>query len=210
MKKLTVVVAALVIAGMTSSWAQSNIINTTSNEVAGFVFGPVPISFTGKLSNKGSVDAAALAATAPGGGTLEFAEGYEVGPLSTGQVGMAIGTSLGTSNVTSGVNSGAVVLVGYKILTSFDFVDLSKAGSKSAKSLSGWTEDGEGRVPGGSSTNFLPSVQKVVSNAALLVSATITDPKSAGKSTTNVTAKVTGVWQDGATTITGTIGKPKK
>jgi len=215
MKKLTVVVAALVIAGVASSWAQvSNIINTTSNEVAGFVVGPLPISFTGKLSNKGSVNAATLAATTPAGATapLEFAAAYQVGagPATTGQVFLVIGTSLGTSNITSGVNSGGVVLVGYNILGAYDFVDLSKAGSKSTKFLSGWSEDGTGRAAGGSFTNFQSSVWKVVSNSALLVSGTITDPAKAGKSTTNGTAKVTGVWQDGATTITATIGKPKK
>jgi len=194
---------------MTSSWAQSNIINTTSNTVAGYVIGPLPISFTGKLSNKGSVDAATLAATAPGGGTLEFAAGYQVPALSTGQVGMVIGTSLGTSNVTSGVNSGAVVLVGYNILTAFDFVDPKSAKTKSGslKFTSGWREDGFGRI-NGTTTDFLYTVETVVSNACLLVSGTV----SGSAKSTNVSAKVSGVWFDGATTIAGSIktGKPTR
>jgi hypothetical protein len=207
MKKLSIVVAALVIAGVASSWAQSNIINTTSNEVAGFVFGPVNISFKGKLSNKGSVDAAALAALAPGGGTLQFAAAYDVaaGPATTGQVFLVIGTSLGTSNITSGVHSGGVTWVGYSILSAYDYVDLSKAGSKSTKLVSGWSEDGYGRAAGGAYTDFWFNVTKVVSNAALLVSGTA----STSTKSTNLSAKVTGVWFDGVSTISASIGKAK-
>jgi hypothetical protein len=204
MKKLSITVVALLVAGAVSSWAQvSNIINTTSNEVAGFVFGPVPISFTGKLSDKTTISASTLADLAPGGGTLEFAESYDVAGLHTGPVVMVIGTSLGTSNVVSGSSTG-VTAVGYTILRSYDYVDSSK--STSTKFVSGWIEDGFGRI-NGSTTDFLFTVQAAAgpSNAALLVTGTLSDSK-----TTNGTAKVVGVWHDGATTISATIGKPKK
>jgi hypothetical protein len=131
-----------------------------------------------------------------------------------------IGTSYGTSNITSGVNSGNVVLVGYNILRARDFVDPKGGGSKSSslKFVSGWVEDGSGRVPGGLSTDFVSAVETVVSNASLLVSGTISPTSGGGKSSTNaaaatdfkISAKIAGVWQDGSNTISGSIGAPKK
>ncbi|MGO9246153.1 MAG: hypothetical protein ACLP0A_07770 [Verrucomicrobiia bacterium] len=210
MKKLSIVVAALVIAGTVSSWAQTIVINTTSNEIAGFVVGPLPISFTGKLSNKGSVDAATLAAVTPSGGTLEFAAGYDVAAFSTGQVTMAIGTSFATTNEAAGGGRTNVTIVGYSVLEARDFVDLSTGKSKSLKFESGWKEsDGFGSAAGSTDIDYHVALEGVVSNATLLISGSITDPKSSGgKSTTNVSAKVSGVWQDGVSTITGSVGKP--
>jgi uncharacterized membrane protein len=218
MKKLSIIAVTLLVAGTLSSWAQSNIINTTSNEVAGFVVGPLPISFTGKLSNKTTITASTLADLAPGGGTLEFAEGYDVEPLSTGQVRLVIGTSFGTSNIVtivSGVTNINVTAVGYTILVARDYVDPSA--SKSVKFTSGWEGAGDGTL-NGTSTNFSSTVDTVVSNATLLISGTISPTSSGGKSSTNATAatdfkisaKVTGVWFDGVDTISGSIGAPKK
>jgi hypothetical protein len=223
MKKLSLMIAAIVAAGSVSSWAQGPllkpVINNTANEVDQILFGPAPITFTGKttIKTQGSITASKLAGLTPDGGTLEFAEilvGLP-GPDKTNYPSLVIGTgfSLVTTNQSGATNT---YLVGDIVLQSTDpaDVDLSAGtSSKSVKFVSGWYWTGYGYSSSLAYTDFLSTVETVISNSQFHVTGTLTDPSHDGHSTTNVSAKVVGYgFFDGSSVpsaFSASIGKGK-
>ena len=185
MKKLSIIAVTLLAAGVVSSLAQ-----TTGS----LVFGPVPITFTGKLSNKASVTTDTLTGLV-GGGTLEFAVVDFTGGSSTQQYAV-IGTGIGQETVVSG-SSTSVDLVGTYIFWSNDSVETDPA-KKSATYVAAFSPIGF--ILGTNSASSYSIETNLwnggISNSVLLVSSTVSDPSKGSKSTTNVTAKVYGIWDE--------------
>jgi len=205
MKKLSLIAVTLLVAGVANCLAQAT---------GSILFGPVNISFKGVLSDKTKVtDATLTGAPGVGGGTLEFAEvefstavsgGAGIfGNVVSGQVVDVLGTGIGTVNVGS-TNVPTNDVVGTVIYGANDAVDLSKQSSKSQKYIAVFGEVGAVLATNGV-TLIKSNLDTVVSNSVLLVSSTLTDPKSS----TNVTAKVSGIWFAGKTSVAGTVGKAK-
>jgi hypothetical protein len=220
MKKLNLIVAAMVVAGSVSGWAQTLLLqypNSSSNEADQILVGPIPITFKGQTSIEGAayITSSTLAGLTPNGATstLEFAKVVFGPPTSTvnrARLWIGTGIALVQTNLPTDVpgTTNNVHLVGDPVLQSQHGVDLSAAGARSTKFVSYWTETGAGISAAVVDTNYLSSVEKVISNAMLLVTGTLTDPSDGGHSTTNVTAKVTGIWVDDYSIISASIRKP--
>ncbi len=197
MKKLHILTVALLVAGAVSSWAQV--------ENDRIVFGPVPITFKGKLSDGSTVTGATL-----NEGNLEFAAVQLIGPdvsraSHTGTVFHVIGSSIGLSNVVTDAGTNAY-LAGTDIWDDTDGsggaddVDVSKSSSKPQTF----------GVFGGAQIDMFTGHQdsnvfSVVSNTVLFV---VFSESSSTKST-NVSGSVVGVWKEGSTTVKGTISTEK-
>lgn len=190
MKKLSLIVAALLVAGVVGSWAQ---------ETDRILAGPLPITLKATLSDRTRVTDATLA-TAAGGGSLEVAEVQYVGGTFTGTPFSVIGTSIGLTNLVSG-SSTDVDLVGTDLYELDDSVDLSKAGSKTMKFVSAWSETGFDLFTSASISNL----SSTITNSVLILQGTST----ATVRGTNLNAKVLGIWVDGKTAVTGTIRSEK-
>jgi len=196
MKKLSIVVAALLVAGAVSSWAAE------SDKI---VAGPVPITLSGKLSGttvaKGStkVDGSSI-----NGVALEMAEvqvvGDDANSLSgTDAVTFVIGSSLGTSNIVSGGVTNTF-LVGTAVWFGEDSVE-TKASKSGSTSLIGF---GEAQIDL-FTDNDVTNAHSVISNSFL--AATVSFKVS--KTSTNVSGKVLGIWKDGVSAFSGTIKTTK-
>lgn len=199
MKKLSLIAVTLLV-GAVSSWA-------AGPQVGSIVFGPVPITFKGTLSDKTKVTDATLT-TIAGGGALQWAEvAITAGSLS-GQVFDVIGTGIGTVNVGS-TNVATNDVVGTVIYASGDTVDLSKSGSKSLKLIGTYHEDGTVYSTNLVLSSILTNLQAAtsgISNSTLLVTATV----SGSTKSTNVSAKVIGIWYSGKTSVSGSVKAAKK
>jgi hypothetical protein len=190
MKKSGIIVAALLVGGVVTSWAQ---------ETDRILAGPLPITFKGKLSDKTAVSGSTLA-TAAGGGSLEVAEVQYVGGAFTGTPFSVIGTSIGLTNLVSG-SSTDVDLVGTDLYEQDGAVDLSKAGSKTMKFVSAWSETGFDLFTSASISNL----SSTITNSVLILQGTSTETATG----TNLNAKVLGIWVAGKTAVTGTIKSEK-
>jgi len=196
MKKLHVLTVALLVAGAVSSWAQV--------ENDRIVFGPVPITFKGKLSDGSTVTGATL-----NEGNLEFAAVQLIGPdvsraSHTSEVFHVIGSSIGLSNVVSEAGTNAY-LSGTDIWDDTDGIgaddtDVSKSASK-PQTFGVFGGAQINMFTGGSDSNG----QSVVSNTVLFV----VFSESSSTKGTNVSGTVVGVWKEGSTTVKGTISTEK-
>lgn len=196
MKKLSIIVGALLVAGTVSSWAA---------EADQIVSGPVPITLSGKLSGttlaKGGtkVDGADINGTA-----LEMAEVQVIGDdafslSGTDAVFLVIGSSIGTTNIASG-SSTDTFLVGKSVWYGGPSVE-TKASKSGDTLVVGFFQDQTDLFSGDPVTN----AETVISNSVL--AATLTFKTS--KSGTNVSGKVFGIWKDDVSAVNGTIKNTK-
>jgi len=184
MKRLGIVVAAVMIAGVVSSQAQ---------EFESILFN-VPITFSGKLSDGTVVTDGTLAL-----GTLTFAKVQIIEAGSPTDTTFVIGSSLGLTNeVTSGVTNN-VKLTGTLVWSARDEVT-TKTNKTSKSVVLAMTEDATGifdlTTQAAISNSF-----GVISNSVILADLTV---GTSGKSTNvTVSGKFTGIWYDQSTAISG-------
>ena len=191
MKKLGIIAVSLLVARVASCWAT---VVTTGT----VVFGPVPITFSGSLNTKAKVTDSTLTGITGVGSPLEFAVAQTVSDGVTDTV-YVIGTGLGVETVISDSTTSSVI-VGTIVYSTDDTVTLST--KNSGESFEGaFREDGSVLATNGVSS-IKSNLDTVISNSVLLVTGSGSDPSKGSKSTTNASAKVSGIWYSGQSVLT--------
>lgn len=189
MKKSGIMAAVLLVAGVVSSWAQTN---------ESILFN-IPITFSAKLSDGTVVTDGTLAL-----GTITFAKLQIVEGVRTDDVDV-IGTSLGLTNEVNGSVTN-VAVTGTLVWSARDEVTLKT--NKTSKSIVLEMAEDAGGIFDLTTQAPISDPFAVISNSVFLADLTV---GSSGKSTNinSVSGKFSGIWFDRSTAFSGSIKTAK-
>jgi hypothetical protein len=191
MNKVGIIAITLLVAG---------IVNARAQETDRILFN-VPITLTGKLSDKTAVTGASLDQ-----GSLSFGQAQRIVVGSPTDTVYSIGNSLGLTNEVSGSITN-IRFSGTLIWSSRGDVVVSKPGAKATTITMVLAEPAGGILDLATSTS-VSNAYATISNSVLFADVTL----SASGNATNidtVSGKFTGIWFDGSTTVSGTIKTEK-
>jgi hypothetical protein len=204
MKKLSMIVVALLVAGVISSWA------LPATEDDSFVFGPIPVTMTGKLISSVKANTGTVNAESINGTNVEFAIAQFVAGVSTDTF-YVIGNGLSTVTTNQAGHTN-VFLTGTVIWEGDDAVE-TKSNKTSSTTLiaMGQVQQVIGVDSSVAVSNSVSATgENVITNSVLLVTLSSSEKVSKGTTNTTGSATFTGIWNEtDGTAVSGSMKAAK-